>query len=320
MITIFLGAGLSSLANIPLAGNLFAEEPAVDRVTRANLVSRVLHGWHSWQERTGGSPEQYIAYLEKNQAPGYRDAVWYVALLITLRLAEIRYVGGQLQITRHQLTLTSGNSHIEDFWTTIFSQITDAAVVTTNYDIIAERGIRIEPRPRVHRPGFNYGFGNVRLEGRGFPTFAHLRPVEANGSIPLLKLHGSISWSVEKGTIVPYIDCRPAIRGDAAIVAPAEEKFVPDYLRPTWQCAADVLRESAIWIVVGYSLPEYDMQVRELLSSCADHSPDIHVFDPWPIATARFEMLFPNLEVYRHAGIPEGLGTLTELVQSLEYN
>jgi hypothetical protein len=167
MITILLGAGLSRLAGVPLASELFDEEPIVDRVARANLVSRVLHRWNKWHQQTGGSPEEHIAHLVSNQMPGIQDAIWYVALLVTLGLAEVRYVGGQPQITRHHLTLTSGVRAIEDFWTTVFQQTMEVAVVTTNYDIIAERGIRNEPRPHVPRPGFHYGFGRVDLEGGG---------------------------------------------------------------------------------------------------------------------------------------------------------
>ena len=316
MISIFLGAGLSSLAGIPLASDLFSEEPLVDRITRANLVSRVLHGWRTWQSRTGGSPEQYMASLANSQDPGWHDTVWYIALLITLRLATLRYVGGKPAITRHHLTLTSGVPQIEAFWTALFKHSTEVTVLTTNYDILAERGIRHEPRPRAHRPGFNYGFGHVELEGSGFPTFAHLRRVRACGSVPLLKLHGSISWALRANRIVPYVDCRPAIRGGAAIVAPAEAKQVPDYLGPTWALAEDALRASSIWIIVGYSLPPYDLHIRALFASCASHTLVIHVFDPSPSPAARFESLLPSLPISRHPGFPEGLAGLHELLST----
>lgn len=316
MITIFLGAGLSRLAGVPLASELFDEEPIVDRLTRANLVSRVLHRWNSWHQKTGGSPEEHLAHLASNELPGFQDAIWYVALLVTLRLAEVRYIGGQPQISRHHLTLTSGVQAIEDFWTTVFKQTLEVAVVTTNYDILAERGIRHEPRPRVPRPGFHYGYGDVELEGGGFPLFSHIRRIQACGSVPLLKLHGSVSWTRQGNSLVHYADCRPAIRGDAAIVAPAKEKRIPKYLEPTWSIAADVLRGSAIWLIVGYSLPEYDLQVRELLSNSAQLTPAIHVFDPSPVPAKRFEDLLPTLDVQRHPGIPDGLAELQYVLAS----
>ena len=42
MITVFLGAGFSFPAGVPLARDLFAEAPVVDRVTRHRLVARVI--------------------------------------------------------------------------------------------------------------------------------------------------------------------------------------------------------------------------------------------------------------------------------------
>ena len=91
-------------------------------------------------------------------------------------------------------------------------------------------------RPRVPRPGFNYGFGPEALAGGGYP-YSYARGLRAAGQVPLLKLHGSVSWSMEHGVLVKYQDCRPAIRGDAAIVAPIVGKSVPAYLEATWQAA-----------------------------------------------------------------------------------
>jgi hypothetical protein len=133
----------------------------------------------------------------------------------------------------------------------------------------------------------------------------------------LLKLHGSVSWAREGNELIRYADCRPAIRGDAAIIAPAKEKQVPDYLQPTWSIAADVLRDSATWLIVGYSLPEYDVQVRELLSNAAQYAPMIHVFDPSRVAAHRLEALFPDLSIQRHPGFPHGLGDLHNVVASV---
>lgn len=42
MITVFLGAGFSGLGGVPLASQLFDEQPQVDTISRQALVSRVL--------------------------------------------------------------------------------------------------------------------------------------------------------------------------------------------------------------------------------------------------------------------------------------
>lgn len=62
---------------------------------------------------------------------------------------------------------------------------------------------------------------------------------------------------------------------------------------------------------VGYSLPEYDHQVLELLKSSSRHSPRIHVFDRDPSVPQRYKNLL-GTEVVPHPGIPEALKELEE--------
>ncbi|MFN2468480.1 MAG: hypothetical protein ABR521_10190, partial [Gaiellaceae bacterium] len=61
---IVLGAGFSSVAGVPLAAQLFRDEPEVDRITRQRLVRAVRSGWLTWHQRTNGAPEEYLAELE----------------------------------------------------------------------------------------------------------------------------------------------------------------------------------------------------------------------------------------------------------------
>ncbi len=169
---------------------------------------------------------------------------------------------------------------------------------------------RLLPRAaRVSRPGFNYGFGPEALAGRALdPGRSYVA-----GQVPLLKLHGSVSWSVERGELVKYHDCRPAIRGDPAIVAPIVGKTVPHYLRQTWRVAGSCLVSASTWIVIGYSLPTYDQLVRELLLAAATPATTVHVLDPDPAAAQRFQALLPKADVHAHAGLPGG----TEAVRAV---
>ena len=167
-------------------------------------------------------------------------------------MGQVEAVGANPTITRHNLNRTSVPM-LERFWTTLFRTRTDVSVITTNFDVLAERGLRHVPRPRVPRPGFNYGFGPEDLAGGGYPSYSHIQKIRAAGHVPLLKLPGSVSWSVRDGEFVKYHDCRPAIRGDAAIVAPIVGKTVPAYLQPTWAIAKTHLGRARTWIVIGYS-------------------------------------------------------------------
>jgi hypothetical protein len=313
VITFFLGAGFSAVAGVPLARSLFDEEPVVDRITRQRLVERVLARWQNWHAHAGGYPEEYLAHLQDTGGKDWLDAVWYVSLAIALKMGRVEYVGMKPTVTRHNLDRTSRIPNHEAFWSTIFRSTTKIAVLTTNYDILAERAIRTQPRPRVHRPGFHYGFGPEALAGGGYPSYSHIQKISVSGSVPLLKLHGSISWSFRRGALVRYHDCRPAIRGDAAIVAPVTQKRLPEYLIPVWELAADALARSGKWIFVGYSLPLYDELALGLLQKHSSHGPEVHVFDPQQGIADRYRQHL-GAEVCWHPGLPEAVADLQRIV------
>ena len=170
----------------------------MDRLVRQRLVKRVTHEWDVWRTRTGGSPEEYLAQLASKDSPMWREAVWFVSLVIASRMGELRSISGRVRLMGHHIEKRSVTA-LEQFWTTLFRIRTDVAVITTNYDILAERGLRSAPRPRVPRPGFNYGFGFEALAGRALDAGRSC----AAGQVPLLKLHGSVSWSIERGELGP---------------------------------------------------------------------------------------------------------------------
>src|SRR5258708_32899092 len=118
-IVIFLGAGFSAVAGVPLARALFDDEPVVDRITRQRLVQRVRASWLDWHNRTQGAPEEYLSHLEERGGSSWRDAVWYVSLVIALRMGRIETVGMHETITRHNINRTTRVSAHEEFWTTL---------------------------------------------------------------------------------------------------------------------------------------------------------------------------------------------------------
>lgn len=106
--------------------------------------------------------------------------------------------------------------------------------------------------------------------------------------------------------MVRYHDCRPAIRGNPAIVAPVTHKSLPTFLEPTWNIARECLARATTLVVVGYSLPSYDRLVRDLLSESVRPGATVHVLDPDPTVAPRFEALLPTAVVHAHAGVPDG--------------
>ena len=86
-------------------------------------------------------------------------------------------------------------------------------------------------------------------------------------------------------------------------------------MNPFWKHAATALKFARLWLVVGYSLPEFDRLVRRLLQESSADTTAIHVFDPDNRVIERFRLLLPGQEVVGHAGLPVGLAALDEIVR-----
>ena len=311
-VVVFLGAGFSFIGGVPLAAELFSRRPDVDVLLRERLMERVLTGWDDWHRRNGGTPEQYLTHLEQRGGKPWNEAVWYVALAVTLQTPRVRICGRNPTIIGHSLVLNTGVEVHEAFWTAVFRLTTNVTVLTTNYDILVERGLRVMPRPQIPRIGFHYGDGRERLKG-SVPGIFHNRDIELLGSVPLLKLHGSVSWAFGRHGIDHFHDCRPAIRGDAAIIAPVTEKSVPTSFHLIWKRAAKALREANIWIVVGYSFPKYDMAVNQLFKTNVAHMPRVHIINPDTNVAQTVRSLLPNANVNSHRGLPDLLQNIHKI-------
>ena len=306
MITVFLGAGFSAVAGVPLTSQLFDTHPYADSLLRADLIRRVQDRWERWNAKYGGTPEEYLAHLDQHYPVDVREAIWYVALVVTLSMPKVRPISGRGKIGAHSIGLTSGIAVHDEFWTQIFRKTREVSVITTNYDVLAEREIRLGPRLRIPRPGFHYGNGPEDLRGRPDGIY-RVRTMRACGTVPIYKLHGSISWTIRGSTLYRFHDCRPAVRGDAALIAPTTRKHVPEAFRSLWNCAGLALRNSCTWIVVGYSFPDYDRAVNELLQSNSSHNPRVHIFNPDSDVVGRARTLLRGIEVSEHGGLPDAL-------------
>jgi hypothetical protein len=309
---LILGAGWSYVAGLPLAGGLF-DDPPRELLSWARLFAGfVPEAYRQWRvDNPEASAEQFIGrvysgsvplrlndglfpyhssahmQLQLPEPPGRYEKVWRLdwrdmAEYLQLRLAwpdeelrwgpDIRYRPLVLRPSRCFPQIAA----IDD----CLKRYELVGVVTTNYDVLTERVLDVKSS-RLS-PGFNYG----RLEGAYRPPntpFARERQAyeKPTGKVRLAKLHGSLNWSLESGSLNIYCDLRAAFRGGgtAAIVPPLPEKYVPDYLAPVWQDAFETLSEAETWIVIGYSLPHYDRMVRDLFGA-AYRGQRIEIQDP----------------------------------------
>jgi hypothetical protein len=212
------------------------------------------------------------------------------------------------------------DSHLS-FWREVIGKAEHVAAITTNYDILIERGLRHRRMKRFFGPGCYYG-GLPKpqlLRGTQLPWAYQGNYVEIEGAVPVYKLHGSLNWSRAGEGLELFQDLRPAFRGggDAAIVPPIPEKEIPPWLEPVWVGAEEELASASTWIVCGYSLPSYDVAITELLRRAAavENLKEILILDPYAAdICARYSALGQNIQVTELKGLPEGISALHELL------
>jgi hypothetical protein len=317
---VIVGAGFSYVAGLPLAQDLFAGDVFASSRAAGVRYQRVLRAWEAWSATHDGGPEQFLSEVYRTDPNGRVPWLWaaefVAAVLATPRAQDqgafqFRYAG---RITRPV------NAPIHSaFWDVVLSSFDVAGVVTTNYDILVERGLRHRCTTRPPRPGFYYG-GLPKpqiLKGAALPFSAQqpLSLIELGGGVPVYKLHGSLNWGTDSGQLVIYQDLRPAFRrgGDARIVPPVEEKKAPEWLSGVWQGARKVLERASTWIVCGYSLPEYDVAVRELFSEAGleRRVTTILLIDPFAASIAdRWRAVAPDAEIRCLPGLPQALNRI----------
>lgn len=287
---ILLGAGWSAAAGRPLTRDLFALQPYASATAAARAFHAVTNEWQRWRAAQPDAPvEQFITDMAA--APLWRAVVGFIAA----RLAEPDQVRLEHELRYgERLTKPSPSPLHHGFASKVLRGHELVGIVTTNYDLLAERTFRHRPMARPRRPGFYYaGLPNEPLQGSSTFSVRH-KWVHVTGSVPLCKLHGSLNWVSHDVGVRAYADCRPAFRGRfvSYIVAPTREKVMPARLAPVWEAAAKVLASAEVWFAVGYSAPEYDEAVARLLLTAAKvGAKRVHVVDPDATVADRFQAL-----------------------------
>jgi hypothetical protein len=137
-------------------------------------------------------------------------------------------------------------------------------VVSLNYDCVVDvalsqhAGFRFDPERGGYGIEVASGSQYWRRAGRG---------KRAQGSILLLKLHGSLNW---QGPTMPLHLREDPYQpvADGVIAPPLTNKPVTDEpFRTIWTRAREAVRAMRRLVVVGYSLPDADGLVRALLTT-----------------------------------------------------
>ncbi|MBK8024348.1 MAG: SIR2 family protein [Chloroflexi bacterium] len=322
-IACLLGAGFSSRGGLPLVNGLFDVDLRLVANWQVRHFSRVIEHYTRWkQANPTRNVENYLEFLYQNaslasSAPPFVYAAQLIAAVLSQPVSE--------RDTRvnprygNRITTPSHVTEHEAFFRTIFKYSDMVSVLTTNYDLLIERCLRHKPMKRVFGVGFMYGgLGRPQvLKGTAQPfreTQDRQRTIELAGNTSLFKLHGSLNWAADNlGNLRLFQDPRSAFNKtyQVAIIPPVQNKAMPVWLGSIWQEAEIALSQADVWVICGYSLPDYDVNIAKLLRCGAEKVSHIFLLDPnGEELSSKFQAIAPFAQVVSLSGLPSGLDEL----------
>jgi hypothetical protein len=322
---VILGAGYSVAAGLPSTASLFEERAHIASRGAEARFQKVWRDYDLW--RTGNPDtnfEEYLSDLYLGERTAFGPPFSWAVELIAAVLSTPRGQDASPINPRYGIRLTRPlrcSAH-DGFWKCVLSLFGDAIVVTTNYDLCVERCLRHRRIARSSMPGCFYGGLPLpqTAEGVALPwrTENRMRTISMEGTIPVFKVHGSLNWVLREGQVSLYQDARAAFRhgGDVAIVPPIPEKQVPLWLQSVWMEAERQLARANTWIVCGYSLPPYDLAMRQMLTRAVKGKRKaLFLLDPASEKlSCRWKEMASWASVVCLSGLPNGTGEFRESV------
>lgn len=141
-------------------------------------------------------------------------------------------------------------------------------ILSFNYDLTIEEALR------GLGTSFNYGFGDSSIHRN---DSGH----DEESDLLLLKLHGSINWSIctdpvaNDGTAIPLdkvdlyrdYDALSKGRSEPLLIPPTWRKVAFGAMSEVWGRAVDALATATRIVIVGYSMPVIDQHFKYLLAA-----------------------------------------------------
>lgn len=126
-------------------------------------------------------------------------------------------------------------------------------VLTTNYDTSLERACESLGLP------YDYGGPFRTVHDAHHGAFSDRPP------LTILKLHGSVNWSITQDQY--SVEPPDRVAKEPFLYLPVLFKGIPHELRPLWQEAHAALAASQNLVFIGYSLPPSDVSIQTLIYS-----------------------------------------------------
>lgn len=301
MLALLLGAGFSKwAAGLPVASELLdlqIEPFGVRDETKLRLVEQMRDAWCA--EHPDAPIEQFIAHiLQSSGERGKKAALWYIVRRLSEPYIWTEWHAGRwrrhvLMIDENRKLERAGVKTAQQFLLRILGART-SGIVTTNHDLLVEYALGTKR--------FNYGHQGEQLIGRGpYPVSQWQSPVTLKGTIPLAKVHGSISWDAAGR----YTDGRRGLTGNALIVAPTPEKVPPMELATEWQLSRRILTTASRLLVFGFAFNPYDEALLDHLCTNGKSIEQVALVDICP-RLDRAVNVWPQAEVHAIGPPPDG--------------
>jgi len=325
---VILGAGFSHAAGLPLVRDLFdlgASSPRAQSKAAQESYEKVRWAFARVQRHDPSlAAESWLAELYRERVNPLQEMLFGTRWDDAIRYALARLIALPKGSNAHYYYgIGTGACHPihKEFWERAENELGVKYIVTLNYDILIEQALRSSPASR-HRaaPRCRYG---------GFQHIQSVRKMtnvvnkdyefmELGDDFVLYKLHGSVNWAWEphSPTLKIHHDVRAVFRSDnkygvPAIVPPVPEKDMPPEFGQIWHEARKVLEQSPIWIICGYSLPDYDEALRQFFGNILRgrrSTTQLVLIDPDSATVAeRWRAIAPNCSIRALKGLPEAL-------------
>jgi len=266
---LFLGAGFSKCAaNLPTARELFDFNLTNIGSVEEKRIIRLKKIKDSWDKSNPqDNIEEFISHLLEASDSQKKLIIWYIGRRLADPFIIEDYENHRrvIKIDEDLKFEIEGVKKARQLLNHFISPSLEG-IITTNYDLLVEYTLGSK--------AFHYGKKMQKLYGAGpnskYPFF---KATFLTGSLPLLKLHGSISL-----TDMGYCtDGRGGITGKSLIVPPTHNKKVFKFVEDEWKIAKKVLNNSATLIIFGFAFNEYDTELLQLLKKLYTISKKDHI-------------------------------------------
>lgn len=284
-IALFLGAGFSKPWGLPLAGELLPDSEEkwaliikmFQRNYQKELAESVQKSWLKYRNECKNSVDIFAQALQLDKRGAMDLPFADLARFLALRLGVMHsgfpgYFGGASRYTSHHIQQQRNILSCYRELVEVLEEYSLEGIVTTNYDLVVEK--ILGPSTKGKLGGFNYGRQGQPAQGKHqINSQRWWGPVTIDGTIPLLKLHGSLNWALsDKEDIDVWVDCRPSLsRKYRPLIVPPHDSSHDKILSQIRLKALEVLSSADVWIFCGYSFPDHDIDkdVGKLLRASA---------------------------------------------------